>query len=68
MHFELGVARQKQAAQRARRLASVLIEGEYVTSTDIAARLGISDSVARSRLAKVKKQPGAVTWAKLQVP
>lgn len=64
--FDSDSTRQKKAAKRAKRLASVLIEGEYLTATDIGERLGVSSSVARERLQRCKKMPGPVTWERLR--
>lgn len=41
------------------------IEGEYVTSDQIAARLGVHRTTAVERLNKARKLPGPVTWARL---
>ena len=42
------------------------IEGEYVTMREIAERLGINATTAGSRMAKLKKASGAVTWERLR--
>lgn len=42
-----------------------LIEGTEYTMRQIAARLGVSKSTARSRLVNRQAEPGVVTWAKL---
>ena len=44
-----------------------LIEGEPVTIAQIAGRLGILPDRARRRLGELKKEPGAITWARLRV-
>lgn len=41
------------------------IEGESVTVTDIAARIGRSERVARERLQAAQASDGPVTWGKL---
>ena len=43
------------------------IEGELVTTYDIAARIGMSRAYAADRLRKAQQLPGAVTWLKLGV-
>lgn len=42
------------------------IEGEYLSTTEIAQRLALGKSVTLSRLAALRKMDGAITWAKLQ--
>lgn len=58
--------RQKKAAVRARAVASLLIEGEYLTSPQVAERLGVSPSVARHRINVAKAMDGPITWEKLR--
>lgn len=48
-----------------RQMHMYLIEGEHVTTLDIAKRLGLSQSHACNLLVKAKKMPGALTWAQL---
>lgn len=48
-----------------RRAGRFNIEGDLVTLTDIAARLGISDTRAGTRLQREQKLAGPVTWAGL---
>lgn len=50
----------KKAAER------YLIEGEYVTTTEIGQRLNLHPATAHSRLRKAQRAPGAVTWAALR--
>ena len=42
-----------------------MIEGELVTMPEIAARLGVTETTARSRLKRSKGLPGPVTWERL---
>lgn len=42
------------------------IEGEYVTSAQIASRLKLSESQIHSRMRKLREKPGAITWAALR--
>jgi hypothetical protein len=42
------------------------IEGELLTYEQIAEKLGVGKDVARMRMAKAKKEPGAITWEKLR--
>lgn len=42
------------------------IEGENVTNKDIAERIGISVTNVDTRLRRLRKEPGAITWAKLR--
>jgi len=48
-----------------RQLHMYLVEGEHVTTLDIAQRLGLSQSRANAVMAKAKLMPGALTWAQL---
>lgn len=41
------------------------IEDEYVTTADVAARLGLSFNLAQWRMIRERKQPGPVLWAHL---
>jgi transposase-like protein len=41
------------------------IEGEHVTMSEIARRLGVPESTAYSRMRKLRGASGAVTWARL---
>lgn len=43
----------------------ICIEGEYLTSRQIAARLGTHATTALDRLKRARKLPGPVTWARL---
>lgn len=43
-----------------------LIEGEYVTSAQIAERLGLSTSTAEGRFRRARKMEGPVTWDRLR--
>lgn len=57
------LAREKAAKGHATRQSELLsIEGEAVTLDQIAARLGVSRTTARRRLARERAKPGAVTW------
>lgn len=49
-----------------RQVGRFLIEGEQVTYTDMAARLGIHPKAARSRFKTECRKPGPVTWAGLE--
>ncbi len=42
------------------------IEGEYVSMRGIADRLGVTHGAAMTRMTILKRQPGAITWAKLK--
>lgn len=42
------------------------IEGDTVSMSDIAKRLGISESAARSRLKKLRGASGAIDWRRLE--
>lgn len=42
------------------------IEGEYVTRKQIGERLGIAERTVRTRMDRLKKLPGAITWEKLK--
>ena len=42
------------------------IEGENVSMAQIAARLGCTKAAASVRMAKAKKLPGPITWARLR--
>lgn len=44
------------------RTAVYLIEGEYVTYAQMAERMGVHESTAKSRFQKAKALPGPVTW------
>lgn len=44
-----------------------VIQGEHLTMRQIAARLGIQVAAASSRWRSAAKQPGAVTWSRLQI-
>ena len=46
--------------------AQFVIEGQSYTATQIATRLGVSDSAARKRLAREQALPCPVTWAGLR--
>ena len=57
------------AASRSRNAAPenrFRIEGEYVNTPEIAERLGINVGAAASRLAKLKRATGPITWARLR--
>lgn len=41
------------------------IEGEYLATSEIAARLGLNVSTAHGRILRASKLPGPITWAKL---
>ena len=41
------------------------IEGEYLTTREIAERIGMSYRAAAQRLADARKSEGAVTWERL---
>lgn len=58
--YAVGRERQKQRPQM------WCINGEYVTSSDIASRLQVDVKKARFILAKAAKLPGATTWAVLE--
>lgn len=61
---ELTKARSRGAA--AQRATAYAIEGEYMTRKQIGERLGITEEAVRSRMNKLKKLPGAITWGKLK--
>ena len=42
-----------------------LIEGEQVTTTDIVNRTGKKMTTLRGHFAKLRSEPGAITWARL---
>jgi biotin operon repressor len=42
------------------------IQGEYVTSAQIAARLHIGESQVHTRMRKLRDKPGAITWQALK--
>lgn len=42
------------------------IEGEYVSTLDIAERIGTTRSVAMSRVARLRNASGPITWARLR--
>jgi hypothetical protein len=44
---------------------AVMIEGQYVTLSVIAQRIGKGESAASSRLRREQAKPGPVTWAGL---
>ena len=48
-----------------RQLQTYCIEGEHVTTEQIAERLGISKRAAQGRLTKAQQSDGPVTWAAL---
>jgi hypothetical protein len=53
----------KQAGRASKRRAGrYLIEGESVTYADIGKRLGVSESVAGSRVKREQVKAGPVTW------
>jgi hypothetical protein len=56
-------ARGNRAAARG---AVNCIEGEYLTTAQIGERLGVSRKAAASRLSKVRRMPGRVTWDRLR--
>lgn len=62
------VARLVDAARRRPRSKehAYLIEGEYLCARDIAERLNVKKHVVNKRLADLRKQPGAITWARLK--
>lgn len=43
-----------------------LVEGDSVSTRDIATRLGVSMDVARARLKRAQANEGAVTWKSLE--
>jgi len=45
--------------------AMYCIEGQYVTRTQIAQRIGVHPTVAGERLNRLKNRPGEITWEKL---
>jgi hypothetical protein len=60
-------ARKGAAGNRAAsRGAGTWIEGEYVTTAQIAERLGVSRKTAVDRLSRARRLPGAVTWDRLR--
>lgn len=64
MQAELSKARTRGAA--AQRATAYAIEGEYMTRKQIGDRLGITEEAVRSRMNRLKKLPGAITWEKLK--
>jgi hypothetical protein len=46
--------------------ARVRIEGDTVTYSEIAERLGISRAAAELRMRRLRGASGAITWARLQ--
>lgn len=42
-----------------------MVDRAPTTTLEIAARLGVSDQIARNRLARERRKPGPVTWAGL---
>lgn len=56
----------KSALHRPRvKEARCWVEGEYLTTTEIAERIGTSYSSATRRLYTARHTPGPVTWEKL---
>ena len=51
----------------AKQAALYVIDGQYVTADELAARMGIDKRRAINRFATAKAKPGPVTWAKLGV-
>ena len=64
MGDSIGFKRQRYFGNPAPRYT---IEGELVTTHDIAARIGKSRGRAAELLKLAQAQPGAVTWARLGV-
>lgn len=48
-----------------RQAKNYVVSGEPVSLREIMDRLGVCDVTARSRLKRVKAEPGPVTWEKL---
>lgn len=42
------------------------IEGEYVTCAEIGERIGIGESAAASRLRRLQRASGPITWDRLR--
>jgi hypothetical protein len=42
-----------------------VVSGQPVSLLEIMEKLGVCDTTARSRLARVRAEPGPVTWEKL---
>jgi len=57
--------RSQRANLRRGPVANLCIEREAVSVFMVAARLELSESMARSILAACQRQPGPVTWARL---
>lgn len=67
--FDESPARIRHYAKRgaAKQAELYVIDGQYVTADELAARMGIDKRRAINRFAKAKAKPGPVTWAKLGV-
>jgi hypothetical protein len=57
--------RSQRANLRRGPVANLCIEREAVSVFTVAARLEVSESIARAILSACQRQPGAVTWARL---
>lgn len=67
--FEESPARIRHYAKRgaAKQAALYVIDGQYVTADELAARMGTDKAKAINRLSKAKAKPGPMTWEKLGV-
>ena len=64
-HSKADALRYSRNGNRAKPAALLMIEGESVTISQVADRLGVSHRTASGRLLDAQKQDGPVTWAKL---
>jgi hypothetical protein len=57
----------KVSGKRGSRPADVIcVEGQFVTYRQIGAQENLSEDAVRRRLAKLRKQEGGITWAKIR--